>query len=74
MAVLELPPPYVKTEMIGADRAHAMPRAAFIPEVMELLADPHPPGGEILVERVKALRWAEKNGDYGQKFALLNPR
>lgn len=71
--VLELAPPYVQTEMIAADQAHAMPLAEFIAEVMQLLGDPHPPRGEILVERVKALRWAEKNGDYEQKFALLNP-
>ena len=71
--VLELAPPYVRTEMIGADQAHAMPLAEFIAEVMQLLGDPHPPRGEILVARVKALRWAEKNGDYEQTFALLNP-
>jgi uncharacterized oxidoreductase len=73
VAVLELAPPYVQTEMIGANQAHAMPLAEFIAEVMQLLGNPHPPRGEILVERVKALRWAEKNGDYEQKFALLNP-
>jgi uncharacterized oxidoreductase len=71
--VLELAPPYVKTEMIGVNQAQAMPLADFIAEVMQILRDPHPPRGEILVERVKALRWAEKNGDYEQKFALLNP-
>jgi uncharacterized oxidoreductase len=59
--------------MIGTDQAQAMSLAEFIAEVMQLLGDPHPPRGEILVERVKALRWAEKNGDYEQKFALLNP-
>jgi uncharacterized oxidoreductase len=71
--VLELAPPYVQTEMIGADQAHAMPLAEYIAEVMQILGDPQPPRGEILVERVKALRWAERNGDYEQKFALLNP-
>jgi uncharacterized oxidoreductase len=71
--VLELAPPYVQTEMIGADQALAMPLVEFIAEVMQLLGNPHPPRGEILVERVKALRWAEKNGNYEQKFALLNP-
>ncbi|MHC2301781.1 hypothetical protein ACVJBD_006047 [Rhizobium mongolense] len=29
------------------------PLAAYITEVMQLLADPNPPGGEILVERVR---------------------
>lgn len=73
VAVLELAPPYVQTEMIGGDQAHAMPLAAFIAEVMQILGGPAPPNGEILVERVKALRWAERNGDYEEKFALLNP-
>ena len=73
VAVLELAPPYVQTEMIGADQTQAMPLAEFIAEVMQLLGNPHPPRGEILVERVKALRWAERNSDYEQKFALLNP-
>jgi len=73
VSVLELAPPYVQTEMIGSQQTHAMPLAEFITEVMQPLGDSHPPRGEILVERVKALRWAEKNGDYEQKFALLNP-
>lgn len=73
VSVLELAPPYVQTEMVGADQAHAMPLEQYIAEVMQLLGDPHPPRGEILVERVKALRWAEKNGEYEEKFALLNP-
>jgi uncharacterized oxidoreductase len=46
--------------------------AEFIAEVMLRLGEPNPPRGEILVDRVKALRWAEKNGDYEKKFALLN--
>ena len=71
--VLELAPPYVKTELKGADEGHAMPLDEFIAEVMELLADPAPPRGEILVDRVKPLRFAEWNHDYEQKFALLNP-
>jgi uncharacterized oxidoreductase len=71
--VLELAPPYVKTELKGADEGHAMPLDEFIAEVMELLADPTPPRGEILVECVKPLRCAEWNHDYEQKFALLNP-
>jgi uncharacterized oxidoreductase len=70
--VLELAPPYVQTEMIGTDQALAMPLARFIAEVMLRLGEPNPPRGEILVDRVKALRWAEKNGDYEKMFALLN--
>jgi uncharacterized oxidoreductase len=73
--VLELAPPYVQTELSGPSQAsdpNAMPLADYIAEVMQLLGDPHPPHGEILVERVKALRWAEGNGNYEQLFATLN--
>jgi uncharacterized oxidoreductase len=54
--VLELVPPYVQTELAGADQASdpdAMPLADYIAEVMECLETGDPPGGEILVERVK---------------------
>ncbi|MBB4226925.1 SDR family NAD(P)-dependent oxidoreductase [Rhizobium mongolense] len=54
--VLELAPPYVQTELSGPHQLsdpHAMPLAAYITEVTQLLADPNPPGGEILVERVR---------------------
>jgi uncharacterized oxidoreductase len=73
--VLELAPPYVQTELSGAHQTsdpHAMPLATYIIEVMQLLADPNPPGGEILVERVKGERWAERNGDYARRFAIFN--
>src|SRR5258708_6674087 len=61
--VLELAPPYVQTELAGPDQAtdpEAMPLADYIAEGMQLLGDPEPAGGEILVGRVRALRWAEK--------------
>ena len=75
--VLELAPPYVQTELSGPHQAtdpHAMPLADYIAEVMRLLGEPHPPRGEILVERVKALRWAEKGEGYEQIFAANNNR
>ncbi|MGO8064590.1 SDR family oxidoreductase [Rhizobium leguminosarum] len=75
--VLELAPPYVQTELSGPHQLsdpHAMPLAAYITEVMQLLADPNPPGGEILVERVRGERFAERDGDYAQRFALFNRR
>jgi len=49
-----------------------MSLADYIAEVMAILGDREPPRGEILVERVKALRWAEKNGRYEQIFAAIN--
>ncbi|MBD1867160.1 SDR family oxidoreductase [Cyanobacteria bacterium FACHB-471] len=73
--VLELAPPYVQTELAGPSQAtdpNAMPLANYIAEVMQVLSDLDPSHGEILVKRVKALRWAEKNGDYEQMFADLN--
>jgi len=73
--VLELAPPYVQTELSGPHQStdpHAMPLAAYIDEVMQLLADPIPPGGEILVERVMGERWAERDGDYARRFAIFN--
>lgn len=73
--VLELAPPYVQTELGGSSQAinpNAMPLADYIAEVMQILSDPNPSHGEILVKRVEALRWAEKNGDYDQMFTALN--
>ncbi|EJC83244.1 short-chain dehydrogenase, teichoic and lipoteichoic acid D-alanine esterification [Rhizobium leguminosarum bv. trifolii WSM2297] len=73
--VLELAPPYVQTELSGPHQLsdpHAMPLAAYITEVMELLADPNPPEGEILVERVRGERFAERDGDYARRFAIFN--
>lgn len=74
--VLELAPPYVQTELTGAHQAtdpHAMPLAEYVSEVMQLLAVPEPPHGEVLVERVKMLRGAERTGEYEKVFGFLNP-
>lgn len=65
--VLELAPPYVQTELTGLHQVNdprAMPLKDFIYEVMQLLESGNTPRGEILVENVKGLRWAEKNGNY----------
>ncbi|HNR55397.1 MAG TPA: SDR family NAD(P)-dependent oxidoreductase [Flavobacteriales bacterium] len=73
--VLELAPPYVQTELTGAHQAtdpNAMPLADYIAEVMQLLAVPEPPRGEVLVERVKVLRDAERKGEYEKVFGFLN--
>lgn len=74
--VIELPPPYVQTELAGAEQATdpaAMPLADYLTEVVDLLEKPTPESGEILVERVKALRMAEESGSYPQIYANLNP-
>jgi len=72
--VLELAPPYVQTELMGPGQAadpRAMPLEEFADEVMTLLAAP-PAHGEILVERVKPLRFAESQGQYDGVFGELN--
>ncbi|MGE3174545.1 MAG: SDR family oxidoreductase [Planctomycetota bacterium] len=71
--VVELPPPYVQTELTGAHQKtdpRAMPLAAFTQEVMGLLtARPSPK--EVLVEHVKPLRFAAQ-GDYDGFFKSFN--
>jgi len=62
--VIELAPPYVQTELMGSGQTsdpQAMPLRDFLAEVIELLKT-QPTATEILVERVKLLRFAEQNG------------
>ena len=71
--VIELPPPYVQTELTGTHQAsdpHAMPLKDYIAETMQLLATTPTPA-EILVERVKPLRFAGQ-GDYAGFVEFLN--
>jgi uncharacterized oxidoreductase len=70
--VIELAPPYVQTHLMdGADDPRAMPLKEFIEEVMEIFKT-QPTPAEILVERVKQLRNAEREGRYDGAFAGLN--
>ena len=72
--VLELAPPYVQTELMGAGQAsdpRAMPLKNFIAEVMGILRD-SPDATEVCVENVKPLRLAEANGSYQGVFKTLN--
>ena len=67
----------MQTELSGPHQAtdpHAMPLGDYVAEVMKNLSDPNPSGGEILVERVKALRRAGENEDYARIFAANNNR
>ncbi len=62
--VLELAPPYVQTELMGAGQAadpRAMPLKDYLAETIEILKT-QPNATEVLVERVKPLRFAEQNG------------
>lgn len=72
--VIELVPPYVQTELMGPGQAsdpHAMPLGDFIGETMRLL-ETSPDATEILVERVKPLRFAEVNGNFDAVFGQMN--
>jgi len=71
--VIEVAPPYVQTELTGAHQLndpHAMPLAEYISETMKLLSS-SPTPKEILVERVKPLRFAAK-GEYDAFFRQFN--
>jgi uncharacterized oxidoreductase len=74
--VLELVPPYVQTELSGPQQAcdpHGMPLAEYITEVMGLLENRDHARGEILVERARDARSAERDGRYESIFVLMNP-
>jgi uncharacterized oxidoreductase len=74
--VLELAPPYVQTKLTGAQQAsdaRAMPLDAYIAEVMQLLELRVHPRDEVLVERDRARRGAERDGRYEATFAAMNP-
>ena len=62
--VIEIPPPYVQTELGGRSQArdpNAMPLRDFISEVMQVLKrDPHVE--EVLVQRVLPHRYAAEHG------------
>lgn len=72
--VIEIAPPYVQTELLGEQQAtdeRAMPLAEFIAEVMDILTQ-QPDAVEVIVERCKPLRFAERNGETDAMFAMLN--
>jgi len=69
--VIELIPPYVQTELMGSAQAsdpRAMPLADYLNETIEILKT-QPNVTEVLVERVKPLRFAEQNGP--EKYAAF---
>ena len=72
--VVELIPPYVQTELMGAHQAsdpRAMPLDEFIAETMKLLAT-QPTPAEVCVERVKPLRFAAETGKFDPTFKGMN--
>ena len=72
--VIELVPPAVQTELVAGNSAneHYLPLDEFADEVIALLTA-QPSAKEILVERVKFLRFAEVEGRYDAAVAALNP-
>ena len=71
--VTELVPPSVQTGLLPGQETNpvAVPLGDFVSEVMALL-EAEPDAKEILVERVKFLRFGEARGDYDQVVATLN--
>lgn len=72
--VLEIAPPYVQTSLQGERQANdpnAMPLADYLAETFGLLANP-PESGEILVQRVHGLRFAEQSGNVAKVFGFIN--
>lgn len=70
--VLEIIPPYVQTELMnGAEDPRAMPLKEYIAETMSILRQ-QPTPAEIVVERVKQLRNADREGRFDATFNGLN--
>ena len=72
--VLEIIPPYVQTELTGAQQAsdpRAMPLKDYIAETIDILKT-QPTPAEICVERVKFLSCAAESGKYDEAFNTLN--
>jgi short-subunit dehydrogenase involved in D-alanine esterification of teichoic acids len=71
--VIELVPPAVRTELLpGQSQNEAfLPLDDYVDETMALL-EAQPDATEILVERVKPLRFAEVNGTLAQVTGMLD--
>jgi short-subunit dehydrogenase involved in D-alanine esterification of teichoic acids len=70
--VIELVPPGLRTTLMGQqDSEQAMPVAEFLDEMLALLKH-DPEATEILVDRVKPLRFAEADGHYPQMLGALS--
>jgi uncharacterized oxidoreductase len=70
--VLELVPPAVQTTLLNQlDSPTAMPLADYLDEVMSILQT-QPDEVEILVERVKFLRFAEVEGRFDEVLGMLS--
>jgi uncharacterized oxidoreductase len=69
--VIEIVPPAVRTDLMpGPNDERAMPLDEYLEETMRLLEE-QPDAHEILVERVKPLRFSEVNGNRGDLMRVL---
>ena len=74
--VIEIIPPYVQTELMGDRQKNdpmAMPLADYLRETFAFLRD-HPDAPEVIIDRVKPLRFAAQSGDYEGFFKTFNER
>ena len=76
VSVIEIIPPYVQTTLMGqaqAEDPRAMPLADFISETMNIIQT-QPDVAEVIVEKVKFLRFAEQGGPekYNAFFRSFN--
>jgi uncharacterized oxidoreductase len=72
--VIELPPPYVQTELGGPEQAtdpRAMPLAEFIAEVMDILTTQQD-AKEVIVKQVEFLRYAAETGNFDRAIGMIN--
>jgi uncharacterized oxidoreductase len=72
--VIEIIPPHVQTALQGGERGfdpRAMPLDEYVAETMALL-ESQPDAEEIVVERVKNFRFAERDGTYHDIYPAFN--
>lgn len=70
--VIEVAPPAVRTTLLNQENdERSMPLDEYLTETVELLQK-HPDADEILVDRVRFLRDAERENRYDQTIQLLN--
>lgn len=74
--VIEIVPPYVQTELMGDRQKNdpmAMPLEDYLRETFAVLRD-QPDAEEVIIDRVKPLRFAAKGDDYTGFFNTFNER
>ena len=74
--VIEIIPPYVQTELMGDRQKNdpaAMPLADYLHDTFAFLRE-NPEAGEVVIDRVKPLRFAAESGSYAGFFTTFNER